>query len=98
MKRGSKVWVCHDGKWTRKVPGHIVATRQGHHVLVEFQHADEVVQFWARKVAAVRYLRSHRSNCFAAMKHYSYFRGWANIDLFRPRFAVYKRRDNRVST
>ena len=70
-----------------------MATRQGHHVLVEFQHGDKMVQFWARKVPAVRYWRSHRSNCFAAMKHYSYFKGWADIDWFRPWFAVYKRKN-----
>lgn len=28
MKRGSEAWICHDGKWSRKVPGYVVTTRK----------------------------------------------------------------------
>jgi hypothetical protein len=95
MKRGSKVWVCHDGKWARRVPGHIVATRQGHHVLIEFQHKDQIVRFWARKVPAVRYWRTNRYTYSAIAKRYSYFKGWADIALFRPKFHVYRRKNGK---
>lgn len=93
MKRGSEVWICYDGKWSRRVPGYVVATRQGHHVLVEFQHEDQVVQFWARKVPAVRYWRSNQPSGVASIKHYSYFKGRADINSFRPKFHVYRRKD-----
>lgn len=92
MKRGTKVAVCHDGKWSRRLPGYVVATRQSHHVLVEFQHEDKVVQFWARKRPTVRYLKSRSFGCVevVTLKRYAYFGGWAAIDWFRPWFAVHK--------
>lgn len=36
MKRGTKVAVCHDGKWSRMVEGVVVDTRRGHHIKVSF--------------------------------------------------------------
>ena len=96
VKRGSKVWVCHDGKWARRVPGYVMATRQGHHVLVEFQHKEKIVRFWARKRPTVRYQKSRLFGYVGVvtLKRYAYFGGWAAIDWLSPWFAVYKRRDN----
>jgi hypothetical protein len=41
FKRGSKVWVCYDGKWSRRVEGTVVATHRGKAVTVRFQQWDE---------------------------------------------------------
>ena len=90
MKRGTKVAVCHDGKWSRMVEGVVVDTRRGHHIKVSFFEPciQETVQFWARKVRPIRYAK--KSGCMLYLKRYSYYAGWANIDLFFPWFSVSK--------
>jgi hypothetical protein len=35
LNRGSKCWVCYDGKFGRRTLGEVVQTRQQHHVLVK---------------------------------------------------------------
>ncbi len=88
MKRGTKVAVCHDGKWGRRVAGEVIATRQGHHILVRFEFDDKVVEFWARRVPAVRYMQG-RNGSYRSKRPVSYA-GWADIDYFCPWFSVWK--------
>lgn len=80
MKRGTKVAVCHDGKWGRRVQGEVIATRNGHHIKVSFPHPEtgELVELWARRMSG----------------KYGHFGGWAPIDWFCPWYSVYKWRDN----
>lgn len=35
LKKGSKCWVCYDGKFGRRTLGEVIRTRQQHHVLVK---------------------------------------------------------------
>lgn len=35
LNRGSKCWVCYDGKFGRRTLGEVIQTRQQHHVLVK---------------------------------------------------------------
>ena len=88
MKTGSKVFVCHDGKWGRRVVGEVIATRNGHHVKVRFPHPNNEgepdVEFWARKLPKSRWNPQTR------------FGGWAECDWFCPWFSIYKYRKNEV--
>jgi hypothetical protein len=69
MKRGAKVYVCHDGKYGRRVQGDVVATRNGHHILVGFEHpACGYVEFWARRRTTNK------------QRPYTSFCGWADIE------------------
>lgn len=59
MKRGDKVAVCYDGKWGRRVPGTVLATKNGYRILVEFNEyacdeGDAPVQHWFRVRAPER--------------------------------------------
>lgn len=36
MKIGTKVAVCYDGKWGRRVPGQVVGTKNGYKIRVRF--------------------------------------------------------------
>lgn len=95
MKKGTIVAVCHDGKWGRKVKGEVVATRNGHHIKVRFPHPedDTPVEFWARKLPAIRYRRQKHGGCIMYSNRASYFAGWADIDWFSPWYSVYKWKD-----
>lgn len=90
MKRNQEVAVCHDGKWSRRVKGTVIATRNGHHIKVRFSHPeiDTTVEFWARKVKKVCYCKV--SGRFINFRHPAYFAGWADADYFCPYFSVYK--------
>lgn len=72
MKRGMKVAVCYDGKYGRRVPGIVTATRRGHHIKVRFiPYASEdntEVESW---------FRIKRSKCNGQRK---YFGGWARYE------------------
>lgn len=96
MKRGDKVWVCHDGKWSRRVEGVVVDTRRGHHIKVQFPHPEDrtSVEFWARKKPAIRYWRTKKNSCVSYGKSYTYYGGWADIDWWFPWYAVYKFQEN----
>lgn len=96
MKRGDKVFVCHDGKYGRRVVGVVTKTRNGHHIEVEFPNpADDaggMVRFTARKIPSVRYRRERNTSPMtvtATLKHRVYFGGWADIDWFCPWFSVW---------
>lgn len=41
MKRGAKVAVCYDGKFSRKMPGEVVDTHNGYRIKVRFQLWEE---------------------------------------------------------
>lgn len=92
MKLGTKVSVCHDGKFSRRVQGEVVATKRGYSVKVRFPHPanGQLVDFWARKIATVRHCRNKPPSCIYYGKRYAYFAGWADIDWFCPWFAVHK--------
>lgn len=92
MKRGTIVAVCQDGKWSRRVKGEVIATRQGHHIKVRFPHPDtnEPVEFWARKSRTVRYMRKRPGSVFTYRTRYRFFGGWAEIDTFCPWYSVVK--------
>ena len=92
MKRGTKVAVCHDGKWGRRVQGEVIATRNGHHIKVSFPHPEtgNPVEFWARRRPAIRKSRNKPPSCLYWGKHYAWFAGWADIDYFCPWFSVSK--------
>ena len=55
MKVGKKVFVCHDGKWGRRVVGTVVRQHNGHHITVEFTLAGDRVVGKFRKANAIRY-------------------------------------------
>lgn len=92
MKRGDKVAVCHDGKWSRRIQGEVLETRNGHHLKIRFFHpgTGALVEFWARKSPTVRHRRQKLPSCIQYGKRYAYFAGWADIDWFCPWFAVHK--------
>lgn len=93
MKLGAKVWVCHDGKYSRRVEGEVVATRRGHHLQIKFFHEDcGEVLFWARRTPAVRYLKE--SGIFIKSRRPVSFGGWADIDWFMPWYSVAKWKDD----
>jgi hypothetical protein len=59
MKRGQIVAVCYDGKWSRKVPGRVLATKNGYKILVEFTEwayddNSKPIQHWFRVRAPKR--------------------------------------------
>jgi hypothetical protein len=80
MKIGKRVFVCHDGKWGRRVVGTVTATRNGHHIKVKFPHPNKEgepdVEFWARVIPKNRWNVKH-------------FGGWAECDCWCPWFSVY---------
>lgn len=94
MKRGTKVWVCHDGKFSRRVEGEVVATRNGHHIKVSFPHPedDSPVEFWARRKPAVRYCRNKPPSCIFWDKRPVSWGGWADIDWLFPWYSVWRRK------
>lgn len=98
MKYGQKVAVCHDGKWGRRVQGEVVGTRRGHHIKIRFNSPvdDKPVEFWARKLPTIHYMRNKPGSCIYYSKRYAYFAGWADIDWFSPWFSVYKWKDESV--
>lgn len=87
MKRGQIVAVCHYGKFSRRVKGVIVATRNGHHVKVQFPHPDtgEPVEFWAR--------RRDDSTRYARNNSFYRYGGWADIDKWFPWYGIYHWKD-----
>lgn len=95
MKIWTKVAVCHDGKWSRRVQGEVIATKRGYSVKVRFPHPESLypVEFWAKKVPAVRYCRNKPPSCIFYGKRYAYFGGWADIDWFCPWYSVLKWKD-----
>lgn len=90
MKRGQKVFICHDGKYSRRVDGVVVEQRNGHHIKVRFESPadDSDIEVWFRKDAAIRYLK--RSGCISWSKRPARFSGWADIEYFCPWFTVRK--------
>jgi hypothetical protein len=65
MKRGQTVAVCYDGKWSRRVPGHILATKHGYKILVEFmewagEEGTEPIRHWFRVRPAKRRWRQEK--------------------------------------
>lgn len=94
MKTGQKVAVCHDGKYSRRILGEIVKTRNGHHIKVRFPNPETgfPVEFWARKIPAVRYKKTQERKYVTMIysKKYAYFAGWANIDWFSPWYSIEK--------
>jgi hypothetical protein len=48
MKRGDNVYVCYDGKYSRRVVGTVLATKQTGKVLIEFPEyaGKSVLQHW----------------------------------------------------
>lgn len=99
MKRGTKVAVCHDGKYSRRVPGEVVDTHNGHHIKIRFYHpnSEEPVEFWARKAPAIRYRQDKQVSRYLSiirLKRAAYFVGWADTDSWCPWYAVYRWRDS----
>lgn len=92
MKRGTKVAVCHDGKWSRKVEGVVVETRNGHHIKIRFKNLDgELIEFWARKRPVIRYWRKPNGSYVITGKRAPSFAGWVEkSEYFCPWFVVYK--------
>ena len=100
MKRGAKVAVCHDGKWSRRVEGVVVGTRRGHHIRVSFHHpgTDATVEFWARKIPAVRHRKERPSSRYCTTVTFArpaYYGGWADIEWFCPWFSVHPWKDEK---
>lgn len=97
MKRGQKVMVCHDGKWSRGVEGEVIATRKGHHIKVRFPHpeTEQPVEFWCRKNRPIRFMRRNkgRYGSISYSWRYSYFSGWADIDWWMPWYKIVSFRD-----
>lgn len=79
MKRGRKVAVCYDGKWSRKRAGVVVATRGGDHIQVAFTPPgkEHTVTFWAKKIS----------------RRPSRFGGWCDVDCCCPWYSVSKWKD-----
>jgi len=89
MKRGDKVFVCHDGKWGRRIVGVVIKQHNGHHITVQFEMEKGIpIVTKFRKEPAIHYKRN--CGCFFYMKRPAHYSGWANIDYFSPWFAVYK--------
>ena len=88
MKRGDKVWCCHDGKFSRRVEGVVTQQHKGHHITVQFEFDDQLVTLRARRNPAIRcrqlkgYIMKH--------KRPVRFSGWADIDYFCPWFSIVK--------
>lgn len=81
MKVGTKVAVCQDGKWGRRVPGIVIQQRNGHHIKVRFTYPGEPeTEFWARRTPAIH----GRWNLPVR------WGGWADVDCFCPWFSVSK--------
>jgi len=49
MKPGDMVFVSHDGKWSRRVPGLVLARWQHTRVLVQFEFIDETLRMMFRR-------------------------------------------------
>ena len=84
MKRGDKVWVCQDGKFSRRVEGTITKTRQGHHACVQFIYQDaygndSATSFWARLTC-----RGYG---------YGVFAGWSDTGRWCDWYTVMKQSD-----
>ena len=89
MKRGQKVFVCHDGKWGRRVEGEVIQTDNGSRIKVGFMNNDKYIEFWARKVSTIHYRRQNPGSCIVNMKQRAYFAGWAEgTDCWFPWFTV----------
>ena len=95
MKLGKTVAVCHDGKYSRRIQGTIIATNKGSKILVRFPHPDpEVggdVQAWFRKEKAIRHWKKLDNIWYG--KRPARFSGWVDVDWFCPWFTVYPWKD-----
>lgn len=95
MKIGAEVWVCHDGKFGRRVKGVVVSNHYGNRIKVRFSPHDEIgeVEFWARKRPKISYSQKSKGSCVSYSKRPpNTFAGWADIDMWAPWFSVYKYR------
>ena len=93
MKTGTKVWVCHDGKWSRRVQGVVQQQHNGHHITVEFPLGEQNVVAKFRKDNAIRYRKNKPPSYFIYGKRPARYSGWADVDYFAPWFAIYKMKD-----
>ncbi len=78
FKRGNKVFVCDDGKWSRRVVGEIINTHNGHHIQIRFMDGEVVSEFWAKRLNTVHYRNTNRS--INHSKHYSFYGGYGADD------------------
>jgi hypothetical protein len=93
MKVGKEVWVCHDGKWGRRVKGIILARRKCHHIKILFtpESMDDPVEFWARRRPKVSFNQNSRGSYIHHGKRSpNTYGGWADIDMWAPWFSVYE--------
>ena len=99
MKRGTEVAVCQDGKWSRKVKGVVVQTKNGYKIKVRFtygydEETTETVEVWFKMQGVIRYEKKPygtKYGCIYRLKRYKYFAGWVNTDKWwSPWFSVYK--------
>lgn len=91
MKIGTKVDVCHDGKFGRRCPGVVIATKNGYKIKVRADHpVIGTFEFWARRMAPIRYRRQRSGSCIVYTRRPVYFGGWADVDWFCPWFSVLK--------
>lgn len=94
MKRGTEVAVCHDGKWSRKVKGVVVQTKNGYKIKVRFtygydEETVETVEAWFKVRPPIRYQK--RKGYFTYSKRKKSYSGWVDTDKWwSPWFAVYK--------
>jgi hypothetical protein len=96
MKFGNKVFVCHDGKWSRRVVGTVVRQHNGHHITVTFDFDGKTQTGKFVKKNPIRYQK--RDGCITFMKRPKRYEGWLDIDYFCPWFAVYPFKKSQLST
>lgn len=101
MKIGQKIWICHDGKWSRKKEGIVVGTKNGYRIKVKFLEGDDTdIEFWVRKHPAIRYgYERHHGKHFSTHygKRYVRYSGWIDDEgtsRWCPWHSILKRKDN----
>lgn len=96
MKRGDKVWVCQDGKFSRRVEGVVVQNHHGNRIKVRFVYGQceedtEEVEAWFGRNTTIRYSRTRDGSCFSYGKRYKRFAGWVvNKGWWCPWFRIVK--------
>lgn len=94
MKSGTKVWVCHDGKWGRREPGVVLFNKKGYKIQIRFTDSGsgEEYIFWVKRRPAIRYRSSRRFSCVSYHKRKVSYAGFLPEpnDFFIPWFSVYR--------
>ena len=86
MKIGQEVAVCQDGKWSRRVKGVVVATKNGYKIKVRFTYGyDEetthAIEVWFKVRGTIKFMKKPHGSKYGGVyyaKRYKDFAGWVN--------------------